>query len=355
VALPTMSRQVACRSASQEDFVADTATRDDPRSQAERVPGGTAGRPSEIPRKGWLHIAKRGWAEAKADQVPLLAAGVAFYSFLALFPAIIAGVLIYGLVADPQTIADQVGPLVEPLPAEARTLILNQLREVAASQGGGIGWGVAATLLLALWSASGGVNNLMTAINTAYDEEDTRSFIKKRALALALTVAAIIFMVIMLFLVAVFPAAIQLINSTPLRFLLQVVRWIVLAAAITVALAVLYRVAPHRDAPKIRWVSVGAIVAAILWLLASVGFSVYVAQFGNYAKTYGALAGIVVLLFWLWITSYAVLLGAEINAESEQQTIKDTTKGPSAPLGQRGAVKADSVPDALPEQSDKKK
>ena len=107
----------------------------------------------------------------------------------------------------------------------------------------------------------------------------------------------------------------------------------------------LYRVAPDRDAPKIRWVSVGAVVATVLWLLASVGFSIYVANFGNYAKTYGALAGIVVLLFWLWITAYAILLGAEINAEAEQQTVKRHHQGPERPLGQRDAVKADSLPD----------
>ena len=116
------------------------------------------------------------------------------------------------------------------------------------------------------------------------------------------------------------------------------------AVLVSVALAVLYRVAPDRDAPKMRWVSVGAGVATVLWLVASVGFSLYVANFSSYAKTYGAIAGIVVMLLWLWITSYAILLGAEINAESEQQTVRDTTKGPDAPLGQRDAVKADSLP-----------
>ena len=112
----------------------------------------------------------------------------------------------------------------------------------------------------------------------------------------------------------------------------------------TAALAILYRVAPDRDAPKMRWVSVGAGVATLLWLIASIGFSIYVSTFGNYAKTYGVFAGIIVLLFWLWITSYAVLLGAEINAEAEQQTAADTTRGPEEPLGQRNAVKADSTP-----------
>jgi len=134
-------------------------------------------------------------------------------------------------------------------------------------------------------------------------------------------------------------------GDTPLlRFLLSAARWLLLVVLVTAALAVLYRVAPDRDAPKMRWVSVGAALATLLWLLASVGFSVYVSTFGNYAKTYGVFAGIIVLLFWLWITSYAVLLGAEINAEAEQQTVADTTKGPAEPLGERNAVKADSTP-----------
>jgi membrane protein len=131
----------------------------------------------------------------------------------------------------------------------------------------------------------------------------------------------------------------------PLRWLLELVRWLLIAVMVTVALAVLYRIGPDRDAPKIRWVSVGAVIATVLWLVASLGFSFYVSTFGNYAKTYGAVAGIVVMLLWLWITSYAILLGAEINAESEQQTARDSTRGPEQPLGQRGAVKADSVPD----------
>ncbi len=310
----------------------------------QKVPGATAESPQEIPARGWLQVVKRGWAEAKADQVPLLAAGVAFYAFLALFPAMVAVVIIYGFVADPATIATQVQSVTEAMPADARQLIIEQLNTLSGQRRAGFGALIA--VLLALWSASAGVANLMTAINTAYDEDETRSFVKKRGTALALTLGAIVFMVIMLALVAVVPAALDAIGAGgPLLVLVQILRWVVIAVIITVALAVLYRVASDRNAPKIRWVSVGAGAATVLWLLASVGFSIYVSQFGNYAKTYGALAGIVVLLFWLWITAYAILLGAEINAESEQQTVADTTTGEPRPLGDRDAVKADSVPD----------
>lgn len=312
------------------------------RQAASTVPGGGADKPAEIPARGWRQVAKRGWAEAKADQVPLLAAGVAFYAFLALFPALVALVLIYGLVADPAQIASQIGQLTEALPEAARGLITDQLMMVSSRQTRA-GLGAVVAILLALWSASGGVGNLMTAISTAYDEEEKRSFLKKRGLALLMTVGAIIFMIIILGLVAVFPAVLDRVDNGLVRFALQAARWVIIAVVVSAALAVLYRVAPDRDAPKMRWVSVGAVVATVLWLIASIGFSVY-AGFGGYAKTYGAVAGIVVTLFWLWITSYAILLGAEINAEAEQQTVRDTTKGPGQPIGRRGAVKADSLP-----------
>jgi membrane protein len=306
------------------------------------VPGGQAEKPTEIPAKGWIQVVKRGWAEAKADQVPLLGAGVAFFGFLALFPAVIALVTLYGLFADPATIAAQVESL-SALPSDVRQLIVDQINNQSRSA---LGWSAVLSIGLALFSASGGVNNLITAVNVAYDEDDERSPIKRRLIALGLTVGAIVFVVVMLGLVAVVPALLQgLFGDTPvLRFLLSAARWIVLVVLVTAALAILYRIAPDRDAPKIRWVSVGAGVATLLWLVASIGFSVYVSTFGNYAKTYGIFAGIVVLLFWLWITSYAVLLGAEVNAEAEQQTAADTTQGPAEPLGQRNAVKADSTP-----------
>lgn len=326
---------------------AGDARHDDSRARetsgAGGVPGGDAEKPTEIPAKGWLQIVKRGWAEAKIDQVPLLGAGVAFYAFLALFPALIALVTLYGLFADPAVIAEQVNSLTA-LPGEVRQLITDQINNQNQSA---LGWAAVLSIAVALFSASGGVNNLMTAVNVAYDEEDKRSFVKKRLLALALTAGAIIFLVIMLGLVAVVPPLVQSVfgDSPVVQFLLLAARWIMLVVLVTAALAVLYRVAPDRDAPKMRWVSVGAGVATLLWLLASIGFSVYVATFGNYAKTYGVFAGIIVLLFWLWITSYAILLGAEINAEAEQQTASDTTQGPPEPLGERDAFKADTVPD----------
>jgi membrane protein len=204
--------------------------------------------------------------------------------------------------------------------------------------------------VIALWSASAGVSNLLTAINVAYDEEEKRGFVKKRLLSLGLTLGAIVFMVIVLGLVAVLPPLLKAVfGAGALRWILQILGWLILVVLVAVVLAIIYRLAPDRDAPKMRWVSVGAVVATVIWLVASIGFSIYASTFGNYAKTYGVFAGIVILLFWLWLTMYAILLGAEINAESEQQTAADTTKGQAEPLGERGAVKADSIPSGDPE------
>ncbi len=318
---------------------------DAPATEAGRpqAPGAQAERPQDIPRRGWVQILKRSWAQTTEDQIPLLSAGVAFFGFLALFPSLIALVLAYGLFADPSTIATQIDSLGTALPAEVKDLIITQLTE-QSQRTGALSVGVIISLLLALWSASGGVANLVLAINTAYDETDDRPLVKKRLLALALTLGAIVFMIVLVTLIAVLPIIFSIFDGGPLRWLVQVVRWVLIAVLIMVGLAVLYRVAPDRDAPKMRWASPGAIVATLLWLVVSVGFSLYVTLFASYAKTYGALAGIVVLLMWLWLTSYAVLFGAEINAEAEQQTIKDSTVGPAKPLGQRGAVAADSRP-----------
>ena len=313
------------------------------------VPGGKAERPTEIPARGWVQVVKRGWKEAKADQVPLLAAGVAFYAFLSIFPALIALVSLYGLFADPTTIANQLNSMTAALPDEARQIITDQVA-MLASRRSALSIGLIISVAIALWSASAGISNLLTAINVAYDEEEKRGFVKKRLMSLGLTLAAIVFMAIIISLVAVLPPLLQAVFGTgALSWVLQIVGWLIMAVLVAIALAVLYRLGPERDAPRMKWVSVGAVVATIIWLAASIGFSIYTATFGNYAKTYGALAGIVVLLFWLWLSMYAILLGAEINAESEQQTIADTTRGQEQPLGERDAVKADSVPSKDPE------
>jgi membrane protein len=299
-------------------------------------------------------VTKRAFKESSVDNVGILAGGVAYFAFISIFPALIAGISLYGLVADPATIAKQGAGVVTALPQEAQPLIRDQLTSIASTSGGTLGFSLIISILLALWTASGGTGNLMAAINIAYDEDETRGFLKRRGTALVLTFGAIIFVLLTLALVAVVPALLNALKlGTFINLLVQVVRWVLLVVLVIIALAVVYRVAPDRDAPQFKWTSVGALVAAGLWVLGSVAFSLYVNNFGSYNKTYGALAGVVILLLWLYLTSYIVLLGAEINAESEKQTKQDTTKGPAAPMGERGAEAADTLADP-PEPAKKK-
>jgi membrane protein len=319
------------------DLGGDTATQ----------PGADAASPREIPAAGWKQVVKRAWAEAKADNVPMLAGGVAFFAFLALFPALIALISIWGLVVGPDEAAQQAESLTAGLPPEAGEIISTQM-EAVASQQSGLGLSLVISVALALWAASGGTANLIKAVNLAYDEEETRGFVKLRGLALLLTLGAIVFVVLAVGLVAVVPPVLDALGLGIVGTVLaQVARWALLVALIAVALAVVYRFAPDRDDPKLKWASLGAVVATVLWLLASTAFSLYVSNFGSYNETYGAIAGVAILMLFLYLTAYILLLGAEINAETERQTLRDTTVGPEEPMGRRGAEAADSKPDEV--------
>ncbi|MGZ8751055.1 MAG: YihY/virulence factor BrkB family protein, partial [Pseudonocardia sp.] len=320
---------------------------------AER-PGDQAEVPTQIPPKGWWQVTRRAFKESSADNVGILAGGIADAAFLAVFPALIAGISLFGLVADPETIAQQAEGVLAALPETAQPLLRDQIVSLTQTPSGALTFSFVVSILLALWSASSGTSSLMTGINIAYDEQESRNFVKLRGTALLLTLGAIVFVLLTLALVAVVPALLNALQlGTFINVIVQVVRWFLLVVLIVVALAVVYRLAPDRDAPKFTWTSVGAVVAAVLWVLASLGFSLYVNNFGSYNKTYGALAGVVVLLLWLYLTGYIILLGAEINAESEKQTKKDTTTGPPVPMGERRAEAADTVAD--PPEPPKKK
>ncbi|WP_369137589.1 YihY/virulence factor BrkB family protein [Modestobacter versicolor] len=314
-------------------------------SEAE-LPGVDAEKPTDIPARGWVQIVKRAWAENSADNMPIIGAGVAFFAFLALFPALIATISLYGLVASPETVARQIESLSGQLPAEAQSLLSEQLTAITENSGGALTVGLLVSIAAALWSASGGTGNLITAVNLAYDEVETRSFVKRKALALGLTLGAIVFVLVTIALIAVFPVVL---DALPLgvvgTILAQVLRWVLLLGVMAGALSVLYRVAPDRDAPKFRWVSLGSVVVTVVWAVISLLFSLYVNNFGSYDKTYGAIAGVIVLMLWLQLTVFLVLLGAEINSETEHQTAHDTTEGEPQPMGQRDATMADELPD----------
>lgn len=303
--------------------------------------GRSADNPAEIPAKGWKDVAVRVKRQVKEDNVGLVGAGVAFYSFLALFPAMIALISLYGIVVKPSEVANQINRLLENVPTEQKRIITDQLTELTKGDRKALGLGLAVSVLVALWSASGGMRALMTGLNIAYDETESRKFVKLRLISIGLTLAVLVFTIITLTAVIGVPAAFD--PDEPIGMALAWLRWPVLAALMIAGLAFLYRYGPDRDKPKWAWASWGAGIATGLWLLMTVVFSFYVSSFANFQKTYGGFASVIVLLTWMSLTAFMVLLGAEINAELERQTAEDTTTGAERPIGTRDAYAADTV------------
>jgi membrane protein len=311
--------------------------RDSSRGRDARAPG-------DIPSRGWRDVLLRVKDESKKDNASLIAAGLALYALLAIFPALAAAVSLYGLFASPDQIAQQVQSLAGVLPQQAADILRTALQNLASQQGQALGIGAIIGFLLALWSARKGVVALMTATNIAYDEEEERGFFKQLLVSLAFTLAGVVAFVLIVALAVGLPVMLRALGvPSVVETVLSLARWVVLWLLVVLALAAVYRFAPDRNRPQWRWVSWGSAIAATLWLLASLGFSFYVSNFGSYGETYGALGGVVVMLLWFYISAYVVILGAEINAEMEHQTERDTTSGDEKPPGERGAHVADTV------------
>jgi membrane protein len=282
--------------------------------------------------------------ELKRDHVSLLSAGVAFKALLALFPAIIAAITIWGLVASPQQITQQLRTFTDALPENAATLLEDQMTQVAQGGTGALSFALALSLFLALWSVSAGTAGLIEGVNAAYNEGDERGFAKKRGLALLVTLGAIIFVILAIGLIVALPPLLETVGlGSAASLAIRIAKWPALALLSVAALAVMYKIGPDRDNPQLRWATPGAIIATVLWLIGSALFTVYVENFGTFGETYGAFAGIIILMLWLMLSAFVVLLGAEINAEMERQAMQDTTTGEAEPLGRRRAISADTT------------
>lgn len=305
--------------------------------------GRSAESPSGIPRRGWWDILVRVKDAVSDDALGMVAAAIAFYAFLSLFPALAALVSIYGLIADPAQIQEQITSVTGAMPASARDILTSQLQSLAAG-GSALTVGLLVSIVLALWSASTAMGALISSLNIVYNEEEKRGFIKPYVLRLALTFGGILFAIVALFLIVAVPASLAALELSAFpELIIRVVRWLLLAAAVVAALSLLYRYAPSRRPPQWQWVSWGAVIGAVLWLLGSALFSLYVENFGSYNQTYGSFAAVVILMLWFNLSAFAALLGAEINAEMEHQTEEDTTVGPRRRMGRRGAYVADHL------------
>lgn len=274
----------------------------------------------EPPRRPrWGRILANVWREIDRDHIPVMAAGVAFYGFLSIFPAMSALISTYGLVADPAIIGRQVAGLADILPQAALELLSTQLHALIAAPREALSFGLILSLLLTLWSAMSGAGTLMQALTVAYEEEETRGILGFYGRSATLTIGVAGFGLVSLFLIAVVPIVINWLPfSNVVADTVALVRWPILAGLVIVALGLVYRFAPARTIPRWHWFAPGTIAAALLWLIGSAGFSLYVARFASYDKTYGSLGAVVVLLMWLYVSAYIVLAGAELNSEVER-------------------------------------
>jgi membrane protein len=288
---------------------------------ADDVRGRSAMSPSEIPVRGWKDILLRIYEGISEDRILANAAAVTFYTLLALFPGIAALVSIYGLFADPGSIATLLDAVSGILPGGAVDVI---------------------GLLISLWSANGGIKALFDALNAVYEEKEKRSFIRLNATSMVLTIGMIAFLLIALVGVVALPVALNYLPSF-LGSVLNIARWPVLLVLVAFGLSLIYRYGPSRREPRWRWVTWGSAFAAVVWLAASALFSWYAANFGSFNKTYGSLGAVIGFMTWIWLSVIVILIGAKLNAETEHQTARETTAGPEKPLGRRGAKMADTV------------
>jgi membrane protein len=318
--------------------------------------GQNAATPTQIPAQGWKEIALRAWKETGKDNIGIVAAGVAFYGFLALVPLLGATVLTYGLFASPETVARQAQSLTSVLPADAAKLIGEQLMNVVQTEGGKKGFGLLAALAVAFWGARNAAGSIVTALNIAYEEEEKRGFVKATLLALTMTLAAVLLAGLVAAATAVLSALQHLMpDAGPIGLLFwKVLTYLLLAGVAAGAAATLYRYGPSREKAKWTWLTPGSIFFAVVWIVLTLAFGFYVSNFGSYGATYGSLSAVVVLLTWLYLSSYVLLFGAELNSEIEHQTARDTTDQPNdKPLGARGAWSADHVAAGKTETTEK--
>jgi membrane protein len=300
--------------------------------------------PTSIPEKVWKDILWRTYEQINEDRLLAVAAGVVFYGLLALFPAVTALVSSYALFADTKTVNDHISFLSEFLPPGTFSIVQDQVERVLSNGDMKLGTTFIASLLLAIWSANGGMKAIIDALNVVNDEKEKRGFFKLNAVSLVFTVGGVLATLTAIGFVVVVPILLSMVglgSSTDL--LIRIGRWPALAIILLLALAVLYQLAPSRRPPKWRWISIGSAVATVTWIIGSGLLSFYLANFGHYDATYGSLGAAIALMIWMWMSTIVVLFGAELNAEIEHQTAEDSTVGDPKPMGRRGAVMADTI------------
>jgi membrane protein len=311
--------------------------------------GRRARSPFGIPWAGWKDILWRTYERSNDDRLLATAAGVVFFSLLAVFPAVTALVSSYGLFADPSTIGANLQTLALMLPEGSFQIVQDQIARVLEKGSVALGWTFLFGLTLAIWSANAGVKAVIDALNVVNEEREKRSFIGLNLLSLTFTVGGIVALLLMVSAVVAFPLALDHLALPPdSRFIVSLARWPLLFVVLVAALAILYRFGPSRQPARWEWLGIGTLAAALLWIAGSAALSWYLSNFGNYNATYGSLGAAIGLMMWMWMSAIVVLFGAELNSEIEHQTAVDTTVGHPKPLGSRGATMADTLGPAVP-------
>ncbi|MDB5458270.1 MAG: hypothetical protein JWO72_11 [Caulobacteraceae bacterium] len=310
--------------------------------------GRHADSPQDIPAPGWRDIAWRTWREFNDDGIAGVAASVAFFGILALFPGMAAFVSLYGIYADVGAAQQHLAALAGVLPADSLTFIGTEMIRVAATKKASLGATFGISLLLSLWSANAGVKALFAGLNVAYEEKEKRGFFRLNLITLAFTLGTLVFLLLAMTAMVAAPLVLNFLRLDAGSRFIAALRWPALLVVVIASLSVIYRFGPSREQPRWRWVTWGGVVAAFGWLAVSLAFSWYVGAFGHYSVTYGSLGAVVGFMTWMWLTSTVILLGAELNAEMEHQTVRDSTTGAPLPMGVRGARMADTVGKATP-------
>jgi membrane protein len=302
--------------------------------------------PFDIRPRAWRKICVCVFRRIMADNVGVLAGGVAFYGFLSIFPAIAGALMVWGLFADGDTLVSQIQTLRAVAPQEIFDLISTQMIRISTQSPEHLRIGAIVTLLVALWSASRGAAALMGALNMAYHERETRGFLHVNLLALGFTLAGVLFVLLSLAVIAAVPPILEsLFLGAFLDALIRMARWLILIGVFFAASAAVFRFAPSREHARWRWILPGALAASLMWLAASVIFSSFLTNFNAYNATFGSLGAVAALLMWFWLSAYAICMGAELNAQLELFTTRDTTEGAPKSPGHRGAYVADHTSD----------
>lgn len=299
--------------------------------------------PTAIRLKDWRAILVHVFWRVLRDNVGLLSAGIAFYAFLSVFPAIAAALMVWGLFTDMSALGPQLG-VVSDIAPDAFDLVADQMVVIATQDDGGLTFGLLISSVLALWGASGAVAALIQAMNMAYHEQEKRSFVHLNLLTLGFTFCGILFVALSIAAIGAVPPILKALSlGAFVEAAVNFVRWLIIIALFMAACGAIYRVAPSRARARWRWIVPGAVAAGVIWMLASIAFSAYLENFNAYNATFGSLGAVAALLMWFWLSAYAICLGAELNAQLEQFTTVDTTVETPERAGQRGAYVADHL------------